>query len=320
MLNGLKKLYRKAFVTDHPAMLLFGNLRAPQRLNSRLRYDQALGKIPLISRTIPAKRPSSAVDEATIGKCIGDLCKEGIAILPGYFDQEAMQIWDAYAEAKEKWPSGDYYYRTFFGPLGNPLFARVALDETILSIAARYFGCQPYLRCGPNISILHPENDTDPTVINHPYGLETWPWHIDTPNLLSIHLILNDTTAEDTRMLFANRSHRVPRSASGIRTENNITERYKVTDCVGPRGTLYMFDNGGLHRPNAVAGSLRATFEFYFTPGNNIQNMARMRTFIDADAESGKRDKQFYGDGAFDEIDIPADFSPLQRETLERVK
>ena len=301
-------------------MLLVGNLRAPQRSLSKLRYDQLVGRVPFISKSVPAEPAAGPVDREVVEKCVRGLEQEGIAILPGFFDEEAMLLWDAYVEDKSKWPAGDFYYRTFFGPLGNPLFARIALDETVLSVAASYFRCQPYLRCGPSVTILHPQHDTDSTTQDPPYGLETWPWHVDTPNLISMHLILNDTTPEDTRMLFANKSHCVMRSASGIRSEENITSRYNVTDCVGPRGTLYMFDNGGLHRPNAVANSIRATFEFYFTPGNNIQNMERMRTFIELDAASGKRDKQFYGDGAFDEVRIPADFSALQRETLQRVK
>ena len=286
----------------------------------RIEYDQVVGRVPLISKSVPAKPATGPIDEETVETCLRSLRDEGIAILPGYFAEEAGQMWDTYIGGEDRWPAGDFYYRTFFGPLGNPLFARVALNETILTIATRHYGCQPYLRCGPNISILHPAHDTDSSVMPPPYGLETWPWHIDTPNLLSMHLILHDTAADGTRMLFANRSHRVPRSASGVRTEENVTSRYSITDCAGPRGTLYMFDNSGLHRPHAVANSLRATFEFYFTPGNNIQNMARMRSFVENDIAAGKRDKELYGDGAHDEIVVPDDFSPLQRETLERVK
>lgn len=320
MLNGLKNVYRKAFVTDHPAALLIGNIRQPQRIKMRLEYDQVVGKVPFFSKSVPTQPTTGPVDETVVETCLQNLRDEGIAILPGYFAKEAAEMWDTYVGSEDRWPAGDFYYRTFFGPFGNPLFADVALNETMLTIAARHYGCQPYLRCGPNISILHPAHDTDSSVIYHPNGLETWPWHIDTPNLLSMHLILHDTADDGTRMLFANRSHRVPRSSSGIRTEENVTSRYRITDCAGPRGTVYMFDNSGLHRPNAVANSLRATFEFYFTPGNNIQNMARMRTFIENDAASGKRDKQFYGDGAHDDVIVPDDLSPLQREALERVR
>ena len=130
-----------------------------------------------------------------------------------------------------------------------------------------------------------------------------------------MHLILHDTAADGTRMLFANRSHRVPRSASGVRTEENVTSRYSITDCAGPRGTLYMFDNSGLHRPHAVANSLRATFEFYFTPGNNIQNMAHAQPENDIrrQARQGIIRRRRH-----DEIAVPDDFSAAARDAGTR--
>ena len=148
MLNGLKKVYRKAFVTDHPAVLLIGNLRAPQRIVKRIEYDQVVGRVPLISKSVPAKPATGPIDEETVETCLRSLRDEGIAILPGYFAEEAGQMWDTYIGGEDRWPAGDFYYRTFFGPLGNPLFARVALNETILTIAARHYGASRIFAAG----------------------------------------------------------------------------------------------------------------------------------------------------------------------------
>ncbi|OFX08832.1 MAG: hypothetical protein A2516_08765 [Alphaproteobacteria bacterium RIFOXYD12_FULL_60_8] len=320
MLHSFRDYYRKAFVTDHPLIVLLGNLRAPSRFVKKLCYDQICGKIPGLSKTTPTQPANGTIDHNLVDSVTRQLKDRGIAILPSYFAKEAKEIWDAVVESKEKWPVGDLYYRTFCGPFGHPAFPKVTLDETVLSIAAKHYDCQPYLRVGPCIAILNPENTTVTDSLDHPAGLKTWPWHIDTANLLSFHVILNDTGPEDTRMLFADESHKVHRSASGIRTEKNVRDRYKVTDCYGPQGTLYIFDNNGLHRPHAVAKSFRATYEFYFTPGNQIQNMEKMRGFVKADMGKKTHISQGYGPGAFDNVLAPDDCSPLQREAVERLK
>jgi hypothetical protein len=163
--------------------------------------------------------------------------------------------------------------------------------------------------------VLYPRRTTVPEFWAD-NGLKDWPWHIDTPNLLSFHVLLNDTDENGTRMLYAKGSHRSIRAVAGIRTEESVLRRFSIFNCCGPKGTLYIFDNNGLHRPHAVANSMRATFEFYFTPGNQIYSMRKMRAILEEDKARGKRDLQRYGDGIDDEIRIPAWASPLQAEAL----
>ena len=296
-------------------MVLISNLRAPTRYLRRLSYDQVWGKLPFVSKSRPAEAVAGEIDIEIVRTAVDRLRSHGIVCFPGYFKDAAKKLREAYAAQAEDTAPANRYSRTYFGPTGSSLITDISLDETMLSIAAGYLRCQPYLRHGANVSILKPADTTDPRY-GVPNGLQDWPWHIDTPNLLSFHILLNDTTENDTRMRYAVGSHRINRPASGIRTEEAIVGRNEIFECAGPAGTLYIFDNNGFHRPHAVAGSMRVTFEFYFTPGNQIFSMAQMRNIVEADAANGKRDLQYYGEGVFDDIEIPDHFSPIQREAL----
>jgi hypothetical protein len=320
VLNTVKNIYRKAFVSDHPFMLTLGNLREPRKIVEKIQYDQLFGKLPLVSRTHVTEETKEPIDKEFVNSCTQQLKQRGIAILPGYFASEAKKIWDKYVVDKENWPAENKYTRSFYGIFENALFSEIILDETLLNICSSYYGCQPYVRSGPSVTILHPENSTVSEEYFHPMGLHAWNWHIDTTNLLSFHVILNDTNETDTRMLYADGSHKVHRSASGMRTEDNIRNKYNVTNCCGPQGTLYIFDNNGLHRPNAVADSLRSTFEFYFTPGNDIQGLSQMRDLYKKGSLHGRLYHQHYTESAIEKIIIPDSLSPIQREALEKVK
>lgn len=314
----LKELYRTAVVTDNPLMVALSNIRAPKRYLRRLAYDQIFGKIPFISRSAPACAARGPVDEKMVETAVSGLRKDGIVCFPGRYADIAGRLRERYARPEEEYEPANRYERTFFGPTGSSMLTEMVLDETILSIAARYLRCQPYLRHGAALAILKPADTTVPQhgVFN---GLQDWPWHIDTPNLLSFHLLMNDTSMSDTRMRYAKGSHWINRAASGIRSEELVTARNEIFECCGPAGTLYIFDNNGFHRPHAVANSMRMTFEFYFTPGNQIFSMQKMRTIVEEDKSRGKRDLQFFGDGIFDEIEVSDRFSPLQREALTKI-
>ena len=315
MLQTAKSLYRAAIATDHPLMVLLSNIRAPKRYMRRLLYDQIYGKLPFVSRTIPAPVATGRIDTAMVGTAVSALKADGIVSFPGYFADIAGQLKDRYARPEADYESANRYERVFFGPTGHPLLTDIVLDETLLSIAAGYLKSQPYLRHGASLAVLKP---ADTMVLKHGVanGLDDWPWHIDTPNLLSFHILLNDSTEEDTRMRYAKGSHKINRPASGIRSEELITGRYEIFECCGPAGTIYIFDNNGFHRPHAVGNSMRMTFEFYFTPGNQIFSMQQMRNIVESDDARDKRDLQSYGDGVYDDIVLADSFSPLQREAL----
>lgn len=299
-------------------MVLFSNLRAPKRYLRRLAYDQVIGKIPFISISTPAQPTSDPVDSNTVETAVAGLRKDGIVSFPGYFADQADQLRRAYAKPENEYEAANRYERIFFGPTASPLITDVTLSETMLSIAARYMDCQPYLRHGSSLAVLKPADTTVPRygVFN---GLQEWPWHIDTPNLLSFHILLNESDAMGTRMRYAMGSHKINRAASGIRSEEMMTSRHEIFECVGPAGTVYIFDNNGFHRPHAVANSMRMTFEFYFTPGNQIFSMQQMRNIVESDNSRGKRDRQIYGVGIFDDVVIADHFSPIQRESLKRI-
>ncbi len=315
MYQTLKAAYRRAFITDHPVMLMIGHLRQPKRFVRLALYDQVFGKLPLLSRARPALPASGPIDEAFVEKAYGDIRDQGISIFPGLFAKQAQALREQYMRPLEAYEEFDRYDRIFFNPTCNDLISSFILNETFLVLAAKYMRCQPYLRLGPSLAVLKAAHTTIPK-LGIPHGLDANGWHIDTPTLFGFHLILNDTSATDTRMRYALGSHKVRRSSSGLRSEESIERRYKVLDCVGPAGTLYIFDHAGLHRAHGVQGSARATFEFYFTAGNQCFAIEQMRWALEIDKMRGKPDRQHLGDGMFDPIQPGPALTPLQREAL----
>ena len=315
MYNALKSVYRKAFITDHPLMLAIGNLRQPRRFIQLAMHDQIVGKIPLLSRTRPMVPPTGPIDGALIEKAYADIREKGIAIFPGLLADKARELRARYMRADSEYDEFDRYDRIFFNPTSNELISSIVLNETFLALAGKFLGCQPYLRLGPSLAVLKPEHTTIPKY-GVPHGLEQSGWHIDTPTLFGFHLIVNDTRPGDTRMRYAMGSQTVRRSSSGLRSEESIESRYPVLDCYGPAGTVYIFDHNGLHRAHGVKGSLRSTFEFYYTAGNSCFSIEMMRWAFEIDKLRGKPDRQHLGDGMMDPIRLNDAMTPLQRETL----
>lgn len=318
MYDMLKNAYRKALVTDHPLVLTLANLRQPQRIIRLAMYDQVIGRLPLISKTRPAKAIKGPIDQAFVDHAHATIDEKGIVVFPGLFADVARQLRERYMRAEKDYEAFDRYERTFFNPTCNQLISSFILREEFLVLAAKYMRCQPYLRLGPSLAVLKPEHTTV-AKLGVPHGLEESSWHIDTPTLFGFHLILNDTTAANTRMRYAIGSHKVRRSVSGVRSEESVEARYDIVDCIGPAGTLYIFDHNGLHRKHAVAGSLRATFEFYYTAGNQCFSVEQMRWSIEVDKKRGKPDRQVCGEGMQDAIHLNESMSPIQREALREM-
>lgn len=321
MRQQIRDLYRKAFVTDHPLMLLIGNLRRPSRFFKLAQYDQAFGlaadsfKIPFVSKTRKPLDASGPVDAEFMEKAFRGLKENGMAIFPGLFAKEAAEIRQRYMQDLDSYEQFDRYDSTFLNPTCNEFISSFILSETFLTLVGRYMGCQPYLRLGPVVRVIRPSHTTVPE-LGIPNGLDSVPWHIDTPTMVGFHLILNDVDDNDTHMKLAKKSHRKMYSESGIRPEDSIVGKYEIEECVGPAGTLYIFDHNSFHRPHFVENSIRATFEFYFTAGNQCFSIEQMRWAIDIDKERGKPDRQKLGEGMDGQVELGDKLSALQKEAL----
>lgn len=316
MYHALKDAYRKALATDNSMMLALANIRQPKRFIKLAMYDQIFGHLPFVSRSQPAESANGPIDQAFVNDTFQIIKEKGIAIFPGRFADVARELRERYMRAEQNYESFDRYERTFFNPTCNDLISSFILKEDFLVLAAKYMRCQPYLRLGPSLAVLKPEHTTV-TKLGVPHGLEESSWHIDTPTLFGFHLILNDTDENSTRMRYAVGSHKVRRAVSGIRSEESVNSRYDIIDCIGPAGTLYIFDHNGLHRKHGVADNLRATFEFYFTAGNQCFSIEQMRWSIEIDKKRGKPDRQQCGEGMYDSIHISDSMSAIQRKALQ---
>lgn len=98
-------------------------------------------------------------------------------------------------------------------------------------------------------------------------------WHYDTVNMLQYSLLLNNVTESGTHMQVAIGDHKRHRTHLHDNdywySDEYIDKNLDIAHCVGPKGTLYLFDSNAVHRLNLSKNSLRLDFKVMFTPGNN---------------------------------------------------
>lgn len=82
-------------------------------------------------------------------------------------------------------------------------------------------------------------------------------------------------------------------------------------DCDGPLGTVYIFDNNGVHRLHALPGTFRALLQNNYTPGNSLTSIIERR-------KTEVTDRATLHPSVFDDIDVAGKgLSPLQDAALD---
>lgn len=302
--------YEDCHATDARWILALKNLIAPERLLERARYGQVLPlPAPLTRATAPAAHDTNGAD-GRVAELVRSLKRDGVAILKSD-PRTTRHIANRFGSDPTRYEPSDHYWRTWVSPTADETIRAWCLDPLVLATVARYYRAQPYLRDVPTVNVTYPSvTSAEARHLETDYASN---WHYDTPNLVSVHLLLHDIGPEDTRMLYARGSHKRFHTHLGDsdrwHSDEYVRAQYPVMDCVGEAGTAYIFDNNGLHRLEAVKGSFRSTFEAYFTPGNALITLAARRTL--EETSSIKLDPS-----VMDDFDLPADLSDLQRESL----
>lgn len=107
-----------------------------------------------------------------------------------------------------------------------------------------------------------------PSSIN---GYGAFQWHIDcTRPQVKAMLLLTDVGENDQRMDYIPGTHRENWSLRDYNTTRFTEEQARSYGeplaCIGPAGTLVLFDTNGLHRGNRTLGAIRDTITIYFEP------------------------------------------------------
>ncbi len=144
----------------------------------------------------------------------------------------------------------------------DPQLASVFFHADLNAVLYNYYRRQPFFRNQPLVQ-------TDAYDGRVPAG-SNGQFHVDYLHQVSLMLLVTDVTTADTHMQYALGSHKRIWPV-GISPEGTV-ERfgYRVADVIGSKGTLYLFDAGGIHRANYVAGTRRKILHMNFTTGHHI--------------------------------------------------
>jgi Phytanoyl-CoA dioxygenase (PhyH) len=261
--------------TDARWVLAVKNVLAPERLLTRARYGQVATVPKRLSR---AERPAAAppdLDRAEVARLLAEFRRNGVVRLSGDRTELVRRIAKRHDAVESGWEPSAHYTRTLLDPTADEDALALITDPLLLGLLAGYYGAQPFVRDAPTVNITFP-NITGEEARG---GQSDWAsdWHWDTPNLVSVHVMLCDIPTDGTRMLYAKGSHKRPHVRIGETdrwySEEFVRSRYEVFDCAGPQGSIFVFDNNGLHRLEAVPDRFRASFEFYWTPGNSLNRL-----------------------------------------------
>jgi hypothetical protein len=280
---------------------------------TRARYGQ-LGPLPArfsLART--AGRPPADLNRAELRSLLSEFRRHGVVQLPGDRRELVARIAERYDALESSLSPSGHYTRTLVDPTHDEDALQLVTDPLLLALLAGYYRAQPFVRDAPTVNITYPDIGAEEARATGSDWESDWHW--DTPNLLSVHVMLDDIAPDGTRMLYAKGSHRRPHVRMGetdrFYSEELVRSRYPIVDCAGPMGSVWIFDNNGLHRLEPVLNRFRASFEFYWTPGNALHSLAERAA--EEDTEWVRMHPSLR---ATERGRLPATLSPLQRRAL----
>lgn len=198
---------------------------------------------------------------------IATLKREGIVMLPGYFQGEKLSaLQAAFARAiedKESEINPDSLLNLDFIP-SNPAFLKSAIDAYLMEIIAGYYQ-KPFAIGRSSAMRIQP---TEPLRDN------SFQWHHDSRGRqIHMMIILNDLPTDGQRMSYLNRTHERYYThyrglAEGSRFEKDLAANPpgpdQITEVCGPAGTVSIFDANGLHTGNRNSNGKRDTVTFCY--------------------------------------------------------
>lgn len=144
----------------------------------------------------------------------------------------------------------------------DPHLAGLFFDPELTGVVYNYYRRQPYYRNQPFLQKISYDGKTIPNTNAN--------WHVDYIHQLSVMLLVSDVTTKDTHMEYALGSNWKIWNVGNYPEEIVDRHGYKVFDAVGPQGTLFLFDAGGIHRARYVGGSSRKILHLNITTGHHI--------------------------------------------------
>ncbi|MBI3332937.1 MAG: hypothetical protein HYZ93_02465 [Candidatus Omnitrophica bacterium] len=144
----------------------------------------------------------------------------------------------------------------------DPRLAPIFFHPDLNGVLYNYYRRQPFYRNQPLLQKIVYDGKVPP--------LSNSSWHVDYVHQVSVMFLVSDVTERDTHMQYALGSHRKLRLVANYPEEIVEREGYPVLDAVGGKGTLFMFDAGGLHRACYRPNTSRKILHLNMTSGHHI--------------------------------------------------
>jgi hypothetical protein len=274
-----ESVYYEVFRSNDARWILAAkNALAPHRLATKARYGQVRPLPPALSRARKAAPAPTGIDKAEVESIVRTLRRDGLVKFEGRFAKQAVAIQARYELFKDRYEPKPGYITMSINPVIDDGILGITLDPVLLTAMAQYMRVQPYLRDTPNLSVSYPSISDEETQREERFS---GAWHYDTPNLFTIHVLLNEPEGDISHMVYAKGSHRRHhvRVAEHDRhySDEYVRSRYEIIDCDGPQGTVYLFDNNGIHRFFPIPNTFRATLQNNYTPGNHLIPLEMIR-------------------------------------------
>jgi len=303
VLRNQNYYYGTYFSSNNLPLLILKNILKPRRILTKLAYGQIIPLPIFLSKgdPLPKFTPSQEVL-----RVLEQLKRDGAVVIPSAFREIADHITAKYDIDLAHSKPFDGYQRDMYLKETDQKILQFMVDEFVLQVFGLYYGRQPYLRAPVGLSICYPPFDqkstreTDMAIEKLNMG-----WHYDTPNMLQIAVLLNDVTEADSHMQVAKGDHRIHRANVSrydyYYSDEYVRDHYEIVQCIGPKGTIYLFDSYALHRLMVYKDRPRAMVKVMYVPGNDIVG-----------SNGTKADSKIVVEG-----DLCMDaLSPLQRNSL----
>jgi hypothetical protein len=234
------------------------------------------------------------------------LDRDGIVVLPKWLEGEQLRqvqqdfsdMCDFIAQAS---PSPQFHFEpSMFGlypgyiqcdPNTNSTYAyhpyhysrlllNLALDPFITGLVERYFG-KP---------VMHSETIASRYYPMPPKDFLSWRWHSDgLGKRINVMFLFTDVGPADQYMDYVKGTHRLihryPHHGGSSRFSEDDVRRYSQYEhlqCVGPAGTVFVFDSNGIHRGNRSMGAVRDTLIASYCCGSETTGFPIRRASYDA--------------------------------------
>lgn len=155
----------------------------------------------------------------------------------------------------------------------DPLLQPVLWDPDLCGLVYNYYQRQPYYRDQATANVNAPSKAVSQEI---EFSSK---FHLDLFHQITFQFLVNDLTPNDTRLQYAVGSH-LERKFGRDRfayDDCDVSRRYTIKDCVGPKGTMVIMDAGaGLHRGTYVPGTVRKMIHTIITTGHSLNTYGKI--------------------------------------------